>query len=211
MFEIRPFTTVFDKISVLTPLKPGHMIVRDFSDIADGKEPTWQMPRNESGGYSQTNRPLKPRRVTPMDELDRKIIALLQLDGRASNAKIAREVGVSEGTVRRRLRRLVTDDVVKIIAVPNLEKLGYATTALIGLQTGPGKSDAVAEQIAKLDEAHYVAITTGAYDVFIWAGLESAEGLGTFLRTKVGVIDGVQRTETFVNLSIKKRTYGLVL
>ena len=46
---------------------------------------------------------------------------------------------------------------------------------------------------------------------FIWAGLESAENLGNFLRTKVGVIDGVQRTETFVNLSIKKRTYGLVL
>ena len=146
-----------------------------------------------------------------MDELDRKIIALLQLDGRASNAKIAREVGVSEGTVRRRLRRLVLDDVVRIIAVPNLEKLGYATTALNGLQTGPGKSEAVAEHISKLDEAHYVAITTGAYDVFIWAGLESAEGLGTFLRSKVGTIDGVQRTETFVNLSIKKRTYGLVL
>ena len=106
---------------------------------------------------------------------------------------------------------VVTDDVVKIIAVPNLEKLGYATTALIGLQTGPGKSDSVAEAIANLDEAHYVAITTGAYDVFIWAGLESAEGLGTFLRTKIGVIEGVQRTETFVNLSIKKRTYGLVL
>ena len=102
-----------------------------------------------------------------MDELDRKIIGLLQLDGRASNAKIAREVGVSEGTVRRRLRRLIQDDVVKVIAVPNLEKLGYATTALIGLQTGPGKSDAVAEAIANLEEAHYVAITTGAYDVFV--------------------------------------------
>ena len=145
-----------------------------------------------------------------MDDLDRKIIALLQLDGRSSNAKIAREVGVSEGTVRRRLRRLVLDDVVKIIAVPNLEKLGYATTALIGLQTGPGKSDSVAEAIASLPEAHYVAITTGAYDVFIGAGLESAEGLGAFLRTKVGVIDGVQRTETFENLTNKKRTYGLV-
>ena len=146
-----------------------------------------------------------------MDELDRRIISLLQMDGRASNAKIAREVGVSEGTVRRRLRRLIQEDVVKVIAVPNLEKLGYATTALIGLQTGPGKSDAVAESIANLDEAHYVAITTGAYDVFIWAGLESAESLGTFLRTKIGTIDGVQRTETFVNLAIKKRTYGLVL
>ena len=146
-----------------------------------------------------------------MDELDRRIISLLQMDGRASNAKIAREVGVSEGTVRRRLRRLIQEDVVKVIAVPNLEKLGYATTALIGLQTGPGKSDAVAEAIALLEEAHYVAITTGAYDVFIWAGLESAERQGTFLRTKIGAIEGEQRTETFVNLAIKKRTYGLVL
>ena len=146
-----------------------------------------------------------------MDELDRKIIALLQRDGRASNAKIAREVGVSEGTVRRRLRRLVQQDVVKIVAVPNLEKLGYATTALVGLQTGPGKSDEVADAIASLDEAQYVAITTGAYDIFIWAGLESAESLGTFLRNKIGNIEGVQRTETFVNLAIKKRTYGLVL
>ena len=56
-----------------------------------------------------------------------------------------------------------------------------------------------------------MAVTTGAYDVFVWAGLESAESLGQFLRTKIGPIEGVQRTETFVNLSIKKRTYGLVL
>ncbi|KAA1279098.1 MAG: Lrp/AsnC family transcriptional regulator [SAR202 cluster bacterium] len=146
-----------------------------------------------------------------MDELDHKIIALLQMDGRASNAKIAREVGVSEGTVRRRLRRLTKDDVVHIVAVPNLEKLGYATTALVGLQTGPGMSDTVAESLASLPESHYVAVTTGSYDVFVWAGLESAESLGNFLRTKVGVIEGVQRTETFVNLSLKKRTAGLVL
>ena len=146
-----------------------------------------------------------------MDELDHKIIALLQMDGRASNAKIAREVGVSEGTVRRRLRRLTKDDVVHIVAVPNLEKLGDATTALVGLQTGPGMSDTVAESLASLPESHYVAVTTGSYDVFVWAGLESAESLGNFLRTKVGVIEGVQRTETFVNLSLKKRTAGLVL
>lgn len=146
-----------------------------------------------------------------MDDLDRKIIALLQGDGRASNAKIARDVGVSEGTVRRRLRRLIQQDVVNITAVPNLEKLGYATTALIGLQTNPGTSEDVAKAIAALEEAHYVAVTTGAYDIFIWAGLESAESLGTFLRTKIGTIEGVKRTETFVNLAIKKRTSGLVL
>ena len=146
-----------------------------------------------------------------MDELDKRIIKLLQVDGRASNAKIAREVGVSEGTVRRRLRRLIDGDVIKVIAVPNLERMGYGTAALVGIQTGPGKVDDVANAIGELEEAHYVAITTGAYDVFAWVGLESPEKLGNFLRGKVGTIPGVTRTETFVNLSIKKRTYGLVL
>ena len=146
-----------------------------------------------------------------MDELDRRIIKLLQVDGRASNAKIAREVGVSEGTVRRRLRNLIKGDVIKVIAVPNLEQMGYGTVALIGIQTDPGRVDDVADAIATLDEAHYVSISTGAYDIFTWVGLESPEKLGLFLRNQVGTISGIRRTETFVNLSIKKRTYGLVL
>jgi Lrp/AsnC family transcriptional regulator for asnA, asnC and gidA len=146
-----------------------------------------------------------------MDELDQKIIRLLQVDGRASNARIAREVGVSEGTVRRRLRHLIQGDVIKVIAVPNLEQMGYGTAALVGIQADPGKVDDVSDAIAALEEAHYVAISTGAYDIFTWVGLESPEKLGTFLRTKVGPIPGVRRTETFVNLAIKKRTYGLVL
>ena len=146
-----------------------------------------------------------------MDELDTRIIKILQADGRASNAKIARQVGVSEGTVRRRLRNLIQGDVIKVIAVPNLEQMGYGTAALVGIQSDPGKVDEVADAIAALDEAHYVAITTGAYDIFTWVGLESPESLGIFLRSKVGTISAVRRTETFVNLSIKKRTYGLVL
>jgi Lrp/AsnC family transcriptional regulator for asnA, asnC and gidA len=143
-----------------------------------------------------------------MDELDRRIIDLLQLDGRASNAKIAREVGVTEGTVRRRLGRLLGDDFIEIMAVPNLQKLGYTTTALIGLQTMPAKQEVVADTIARLEEVHYVAITTGAYDIFLWVGIESAEKLGQFLRQKLGVIEGIRHSETFVNLSIKKLPTG---
>ena len=146
-----------------------------------------------------------------MDELDRRIIKLLQVDGRASNARIAREVGVSEGTVRRRLRHLIQGDVIKVIAVPNLEQMGYGTAALIGIQTDPGKIDEVTSAISALEETHYVSITTGAYDIFAWVGLESPERLGAFLRSQIGTIPGVRRTETFVNLSITKRTYGLIL
>ena len=146
-----------------------------------------------------------------MDELDQRIIGLLQMDGRASNVTMARELGVSEGTVRRRLDRLIQDGVIRITAVPNIEKMGYGATALVGVQTRPGKSDDVAEALARLEEVHYAAVTTGAFDVFIWVGLESAQRLGDFLHTKIAPVEGVQRTETFVNLAIKKRTYGLPL
>jgi Lrp/AsnC family transcriptional regulator for asnA, asnC and gidA len=146
-----------------------------------------------------------------MDDLDVSIINLLQLDGRASNAKIAREAGVSEGTIRRRLKKLIEDGYLSVIAIPNLDRLGFATTAMIGIQTEPGMSEKVATTIAELEQAHYVAVTTGSFDVFVWVGTDTAENLGSFLREQVGVINGVQRTETFVNLSIKKRTSGLVI
>ena len=54
-----------------------------------------------------------------MDELDSKIIAMLQKDARVSNAGIARETGMSEGTVRRRVRRLVDEVFVNIVAMIN--------------------------------------------------------------------------------------------
>ena len=140
-----------------------------------------------------------------MDELDTKIISLLQQDGRASNAGIARKVGVSEGTVRRRLKRLVQEEYIHVVAMLDPAKMGYASEALIGVQVDPDKIDQVAADLAKLEEVNWVAITTGSYDIFAWATLQSSESLGIFLRTKAGTIPGVRRTETFVNLAVKKR------
>jgi Lrp/AsnC family transcriptional regulator for asnA, asnC and gidA len=146
-----------------------------------------------------------------MDELDTKIIDILQGDGRASNAGMARLVGVSEGTVRRRLKRLVEQGYIEIVALPDPIKLGYESQALVGVQVDPDKVDQVANDLADLAEINWVAITTGSFDIFAWATLQSAEELGLFLRTKVGVISGVRRTETFVNLEKKKRGNGRII
>ncbi len=146
-----------------------------------------------------------------MDELDRKLIELLQVNGRASNARIARQVGVSEGTVRRRLRRLIQDEIIRVVAVPDPQKMGLNTIALVGIQAEPDKIDSVAAKLADLPEAQYVSLTTGSYDIFIWVALPSSEELGRFLRQKVGVTTGVRRTETFVHLAIVKKGYGIVV
>ena len=145
-----------------------------------------------------------------MDELDTKVIKILQKDGRASNAAIARKVGVSEGTVRHRLKRLVQEEYIQVVALPDFVKMGYQTQALVGIQVEPEKIDKVAGDLSTLPEISWLAVTTGSFDIFAWVTLLSAEALGIFLRTKVGIVPGVQRTETFVNLD-KKCGYGIAI
>ena len=144
-----------------------------------------------------------------MDELDRNIIQILQDNGRASNARIARDVGVSEGTVRRRLQSLLQDGIIKVVALPDPEVLGYNTEALVGIQVDPDKIDDVSRKLAVLKESSWVSVTTGSFDIFCWVTLPSSEDLGNFLKSEVGIISGVRRTETFVSLNVRKRNYGI--
>ncbi len=146
-----------------------------------------------------------------MDDLDRKIIELLQVNGRASNARIAREVGVSEGTVRRRLRHLIQDEIIRVVAIPDPEKMGFNTVALVGIQTDPDKIDEVATSLTKLPETQYVSLSTGSFDIFTWVALPNPEELGKFLRGKVGQTPGIRRSETFINLSTRKKGYGIII
>ena len=78
-----------------------------------------------------------------MDELDRKLVKALQSDGRASNSQLARIIRVSEGTIRRRLKRLINDGVIRFSVIPDPEALGFETEALIGVQVDPDKFDLV--------------------------------------------------------------------
>ena len=133
---------------------------------------------------------------------------MLQQDGRASHAKVARELSVSEGTVRRRLAKLIHDHVIQVVAIAEPNHLGFHTSAFIGLQVDPAQAEAVAAHLAKLDETEHVAITTGSYDIFIWVNLASSEALASFLHRKVATVPGVRHTETFVSLETKKRAAG---
>ena len=139
-----------------------------------------------------------------LDKLDDKLISLLQSNGRASNIELAKQVGVSEGTIRRRFRNLIKDEVIRVVAIPDPAKLGRGTTAVIALQVDPSEVDPVAAKLAEIPEVQYVSVTTGAFDVFLWVALGSPEELSSFLRG----IAGVRRTETFVNLSIRKNPAG---
>ena len=139
-----------------------------------------------------------------VDDLDNQIVEILKEDGRASNAHIARALGVSEGTVRRRLRMLIEGGVIHVNVSLDPVKMGLTTEAIIGLEVDPDKMDPVCASLADFDEIGYVTLTTGAMDVFAWGRFSSTESLGLFLRSKVGKIPGVRRTETYMCISVRK-------
>ena len=146
-----------------------------------------------------------------LDQLDVAIVTHLQENGSLTNAGIAERenVPVSEETVRRRIKRLVREGLIRIVAVPDPTKLGYESEVLIGVQVEADKVGDVADALTDIPEITWVTVSTGAYDVFAWATLKTSSELSSLLLTKVGVIPGVRKTETFINLDIRKRLYGL--
>ncbi len=146
-----------------------------------------------------------------MNDTDTKIISFLQRDGKTTNAAIARQIGVSEETVRRRLHRLVQEGFVRFEAIVDPAKMGFRLEALIGVEASPDMVNEVADEVAKLEEVDLVTITTGSFDVFFSVTLRSASEMLGFLNTKVRSIPGVRRAEVFVNLATKKRDFGVVV
>jgi Lrp/AsnC family transcriptional regulator for asnA, asnC and gidA len=131
-----------------------------------------------------------------VDEFDRQIIALLQRNGRLSNVEIARSLGIAEGTVRKRLERLLSDGVIRIAAIPEPAALGMGANVIIGIQTEVNDIRETAQRLAAIPEVRAVNLVTGTYDILLEAALPSAEHLLSFLVDKVSTIPGVRRTET---------------
>ncbi len=145
-----------------------------------------------------------------IDETDRKIIQLLQHDARQSNAALARTIGVSEATVRRRIKLLVEDGTVTMRAEPNPVKFGLNTTAMIGIDVAPEKLEQVAQSIERREEVSFLAISTGRYDLVAWILVSTLDELKTFLETFLVKVPGIRKTETMVVLDIRKRFIGRI-
>lgn len=143
----------------------------------------------------------------PIDDLDRKIIAILQRDGRTPNVEMARLLGVAEGTIRRRVERLIDEGVIGIAAVTDPYKVGIGIVALIDLDVDLAHLDDVARRLIEMPSVRVVAYTTGVHDIFVEALFPSQQDLLEFLKDQLPRISGIRNTETSIVLSLLKRSY----
>ena len=143
-----------------------------------------------------------------MDEIDLKLIDVLQIDGRASNTEMAKKLGISEATVSRRIHNLISSGTITITAVPEPYKIGYKTMAFIGVNVQLSEINNVAKKLAAYSQVHYVGLCSGSTDIFAWVLFRSPEELSDFVTNELAAIPGIIRTDTIIQLKLLKRTLG---
>ena len=140
-----------------------------------------------------------------LDDVDQRLIEALQKNGREPFRRIAAEVGVSEATIRARYGRLCEDNILQVTAVTNPLGLGFEAQAMVGIRTA-GAPEPVADEIAGWDEAGYVVITAGQFDILVELVCADRRRL-LDLTNRVRALDGVVSTESFLYLELWKQLY----
>ncbi|MBW1898438.1 MAG: winged helix-turn-helix transcriptional regulator [Deltaproteobacteria bacterium] len=149
----------------------------------------------------------KADRKKEIDHIDSRMISLLQKDGRISNIEISKRMNISEATVRSRLKRLIDEEYLQIVAVSNPLKLGFNITGDLYIHVEMKKIENVIRELKKIKELWYIVMTTGDADINAEFVVKTLEDLNDLVYSRISGIDGVIRVETSVILKFIKRKY----
>ena len=141
-----------------------------------------------------------------LDDLDDRLIAALRENGRAPFRRLAEQLGTSEATLRNRYARLVDGNVLAVTAVTNPMALGYDATAMLGLSV-QGPPEEVADELSTWDEAVYVVVVAGRFDLLVEVVAADRRGLLAMMN-RIRGLEGVTASETFLYLDLRKYDFS---
>ena len=145
-----------------------------------------------------------------LDKLDRDIVEKLSPDARVSNRQIAEELGVTEGTVRARIKRMEQQKQLHITAVTNIDRFGDATLAYIWIEVERSdQTRAIAEALAQVPELGFVGVMLGRSDILAITMVKNTEHLASFVHNNISYIPGVRRTESSLGVNFMKHDYRM--
>lgn len=145
--------------------------------------------------------------AAPIDDVDREIVRILQRNGRTSNTEVGRALGLTETTIRKRVARLIEEDLVNIVAVPTPRAVGMTLSAIIGISVELSSLREVSDRLVHCPEVRYIGVSTGRYDLMLEAFFTDQRHLLAFATDTLGALDGVTDVETFIILDVAKFSY----
>jgi DNA-binding Lrp family transcriptional regulator len=143
-----------------------------------------------------------------VDQMDLAIIERLQLNARRSNRQIATDLGVSEGTVRVRIKRMLTDRVFRIQAVSDIVASGISAHAFVGVKVAPGKVSDVATVLAKREDVAQITRVLDDFDLITVLIAPDRSALISGILDEIAVTPGVSGIEVFDGVDTLKHTYA---
>lgn len=139
-----------------------------------------------------------------LDELDRQLIDLLARDARVSNRKIASELGVTEGTVRGRIKRLQQERLISFTAITGLQMASKSRLAFIRVQAEVERTREVARQIAELEPVNAVLVTMGSFNIMAMCLFDELDDLVEVASDQILAVPGVHHVETSIAVKTVK-------
>jgi DNA-binding Lrp family transcriptional regulator len=139
-----------------------------------------------------------------LDSVDRQLLMLMGRDARQSSEMLAGQLNVSAATVRRRLRRLLKKDILRIVGVADPASFGFALGVVLNLDVEQTKVDSVMEWLVNRTEVKWASTTTGRYDIIAIARFESTDHLSRFLTRDLTSLKGIKDIETLISLDVRK-------
>lgn len=133
-----------------------------------------------------------------LDALDQQLVDMLARDARVSNRRIAAELGVTEGTVRGRVKRLQQDGLIAFTAITGFEMGSQSRLAFINVQADVDRVREVARVIGELPAINAVLITMGEFNITAMCLVDELESLVDLASDQILAIDGVHHVETSV-------------
>jgi Lrp/AsnC family transcriptional regulator for asnA, asnC and gidA len=143
-----------------------------------------------------------------VDEVDRSILRQLQEDGRRSFRAIARASGVSERTIRTRVRRMQDTGLLRFLAFIDPRQLEHQMLALVLLRVEVQAHDRVVETLTSWPEVSYVSTLMGRADIYAQVVCRDNDDLWRLVGQRLRALDGVLETETMTEMKVHKFHYA---
>lgn len=136
-----------------------------------------------------------------LDEIDIKILDLLRDNARRSFQEVAKEIDMTDVTVRRRVRDLVNKGVIKRFTIDvDSTKLGKGLQSLIRLEMNVSQQKKIMTEIVKFEEVVEAYYLAGKCGLWLKIDLEDMEKLEEFIKDKLSTVDGILNIDTCIVL-----------
>lgn len=136
-----------------------------------------------------------------IDDLDLKILTELSKDAGISVPRLSKKINVNASVVYSRIKRLLKRGLIKkFTIVINDEALGFTVRLLTGINMDSKLRDNVLNELFKIPEVREIAEVTGRFDILVTMTARSLDEIHQLISEKVGHVEGVQKTETFIEM-----------